>query len=189
MPVIALCGYAQSGKDTAAEALVARGWKRRAFADPIRELAWKINPIICENFTLRMLVGEHGWDKAKITYPRIRKYLQDIGQGVREIVGDGAWITASELRIWDSVEQGVVITDCRHPNEAEFVRSVFHGEVVRIQRPGNGPANSHISETAIDDISADYTIINDGTPEELQAKLVAYAGVSFQCRQLADEGS
>ena len=36
MQVIGLCGAARSGKDTAADGLVAVGWRRLAFADPMR---------------------------------------------------------------------------------------------------------------------------------------------------------
>jgi hypothetical protein len=186
MPVVALVGYGQAGKDTAALALVDNGWKRRAFADPIRELAWKVNPKIMGDYTLRMLVGEHGWDGAKVTYPGIRQCLQHLGQGVREIVGEGAWISAIEPRIWANIEDGVVITDCRHPNEAEFVREVFGGSIVRITRPGVGPVNNHISETAIDDITPDFEIINDSTPEELQRKLVEYAESLSDCSKVAE---
>jgi hypothetical protein len=186
MPVVALVGYGRSGKDTAAMGLVSKGWKRRAFADPIRELAWKVNPKIMDEFTLRMLVGEHGWDDAKVTYPAIRQCLQNLGQGVREIIGDGAWISAIEPRIWSNIEDGVVITDCRHPNEAEFIQEIFGGQVIRITRPGVGPVNNHISETAIDDIEPDYVIENDSTPEELQRKLVEYAESLSDCSKVAE---
>jgi hypothetical protein len=41
-PLVGLVGYARSGKDTFAAAL---GYRRLAFADPLKELALAVNPL------------------------------------------------------------------------------------------------------------------------------------------------
>jgi hypothetical protein len=49
--IIGLCGYAQSGKDTLAAYLTENWWfDRRAFADPIRDVLYNLNPLILADF-------------------------------------------------------------------------------------------------------------------------------------------
>ena len=47
--IIGLSGYARSGKDAVAQVLVSEfGFKRVAFADPIRDLLYEMDPKIDE---------------------------------------------------------------------------------------------------------------------------------------------
>lgn len=179
--VIGLVGYARSGKDTAAAGLIADGWQRVSFADGVRELALAINPIIDaefddESYRLGRVVERHGWEAAK-ECEEVRGVLQRIGTGVRNIVGESAWVDIAADKAEEHLDfgQNVVFSDVRFPNEIEMIHRRLCGVIVRITRPGVGPVNGHISETALDDFEADYTIVNDGTEEELQAKLVAIA--------------
>lgn len=57
-----------------------------------------------------------------------------------------------------------VIPDVRFPDEAALVRKLG-GAIIRITRPGVGPANSHVSEHH--EIEYDGTIDNNGTIEQL----------------------
>lgn len=160
-PFIALCGYAYSGKDTAALALIEKGWKRVAFADALKEVARGI-----------------GWDGEKDDHGRW--LLQQLGQQVREHIAEDAWVQAvaksiQEMRSLSGFRPTcVVLTDCRYQNEAQWVRSVG-GKVVRVSRPNTGPVNNHISESDLDDFDFDAVITNDGTVEELGEKLTTYA--------------
>jgi hypothetical protein len=181
--VIGLCGYAGVGKDCAAQGLLGIGYHRIAFADGIRELARMIDPLVtmAGGSRLDSLVHGIGWDEAKKN-PDVRRLLQTIGNGVREVIGENAWVGVADDKIWEAKKAGkrVVVTDVRFPNEVQAVYESgatlgYTSAIVRITRPGVGPVNNHISETAIDSIEADFEIVNDGTPEELQAKLVAYA--------------
>lgn len=173
--VIGLCGYAGSGKDLAAKGLTERGWLRIAFADGIRDVLRKIDPLVtmAGGYRLDALVAEEGWDAAKKN-PDVRRLLQTTGTAVRDVIGDNAWVYVAEQKMFEAGIQNVVYTDTRFPEEVEMIRSNM-GAIVRIVRPGVGPVNGHISETAIDDIEPDFTIVNDGTVEELQAKLVNIA--------------
>ena len=64
--IIGLTGYARSGKDTVASILVEDyGFTRVAFADPIRDLLLKINPILENGYRLGEHVKEFGWELAK----------------------------------------------------------------------------------------------------------------------------
>jgi dephospho-CoA kinase len=60
--IIGLTGYARTGKDTVASVLVKDfGFERIAFADPIRELLYELNPKV-NGIYLREMVEEHGWE-------------------------------------------------------------------------------------------------------------------------------
>lgn len=176
--VIGLMGCAQVGKDTSAAGLTSRNYRRVSFADGLREFALAIDPIvnIPAAYRLSELVDAVGWTEAK-KHDEVRRLLQVIGTNAgREIISENVWVDIAGGKVIDALEDGygVVLTDVRFENEVSFVRE-FGGIIVRITRPGVGPVNGHISETAIDDIEPDFTIINDGTEEELQAKLVAIA--------------
>src|SRR5690606_4016638 len=84
------------------------------------------------------------------------------------ILGGDIWVDATMNAL--DVERDYVITDCRFPNEAQAINRAG-GLVVRVQRPGNGPANDHPSETALDDYQFDGVINNDGTLEDLATRV------------------
>jgi hypothetical protein len=189
--VLGLCGYAGSGKDCAAQGLIKQGWARVSFADGIREMALRINPMIYEPVTTRMAVAEHGWEGAKAKYPAIRKLLQNLGTAARDTIHEDVWVDVADSRASALLAKGVnvVFTDVRFPNEVQTIYGWGSHEdhevaIVRITRPGVGPVNNHISETAIDDITPDFEIENSGTPEELQEKLVAYAESLSDCTKV-----
>lgn len=192
--VIALVGHAGAGKDTAAEGLTRNGWTRVSFADPIRELALKLDPPMPSEYEtdhLSDLIERHGWLEAKKSH-LVRTFLQNLGTGVREVVDDYVWINLAEKEIGRALwEEGrsVVITDCRDYVEVDYLRegSAFGPDCgvrfVRIVKPGVGPVNGHKIEAFIDKIDVHRSLVNDGTPAELQAKLLAYV------RELEQEGS
>lgn len=181
--IIGLSGYARSGKDTAAEALVAAGWKRVAFADTLREFLLKLNPFVRGNIEdncvafdrLSWVIDQYGWDGYKESrYGNdIRALLQRLGTECgRELISDTIWIDAA---LGKSEFNNVCITDCRFPNEAQAIKD-RGGMVIRIERPGVGPANDHPSEHALADWTFDHVIHNDGSIEELHAKLHSRVG-------------
>ncbi|MFD5504608.1 hypothetical protein ACFWJS_33695 [Streptomyces sp. NPDC127061] len=145
-----------------------------SFADPLREASLKLDPIIdvetseygvCE-LRLSEVVGSHGWEHAKET-PEVRRILQHMGQGVRDLDPD-FWIRQALRKVGDAEEIGLpcVVTDVRYPNEVETLRRRgFH--LVCVQRPGVEPVNTHISETAVTPDDADELLLNGGTLDAL----------------------
>ncbi|MFI2673874.1 hypothetical protein ACH5AU_30675 [Streptomyces albidoflavus] len=183
-PLIGLAGAARSGKDTAATALLDIGWQRRAFADRLKSFLYELNPWIdsVETAAIAELAGEvdrHGWEMVKKYSAETRRLLQRGGtEAGRQVLGEDVWVDAlfQDLRTGDHLTP-TVITDVRFPNEAEAVRS-RGGLVVQIVRPGQEHIHEaeHISENALDDFTFDATLINDGSPEGLGARLCTYAG-------------
>lgn len=145
--LVGLAGYAGSGKDTAAEILIAGGYERIGFADPLKTLATRI-----------------GWDGRKDEVGR--RLLQDLGLGVRDVLGEDAWVNA----LMAQVTGPTVVTDVRFANEVHAIHS-HGGVVVRIVRPGCAPALGHISETGLDGLALPE-LVNDGDVFELHLRLL-----------------
>ena len=99
-PLIGLIGRKRSGKDTFAAALVEhRGYARVAFADPLRELALAIDPLVgpaplpgdavARYRRLSDVIDAIGWEAAKDCVPEVRSTaLQNLGQALRGVDED-----------------------------------------------------------------------------------------------------
>jgi hypothetical protein len=142
--VIGISGYARSGKDEVANILCRDyGYHQRSFGDPVKEVASAI-----------------GWNGEKDVTGRA--LLQDLGLAVRAHVHEDAWI-------WPVMRKRprlLVVPSVRYWNEAESIKAVG-GVVVRVSRPGVGPANDHVSETAMDLWPFDARIFNNGSLDDL----------------------
>ena len=98
-----------------------------------------------------------------------RRRLQDWGAGKREIDPD-YWMKKVEYK-WQYCHPALLIlTDCRFPNEIDWIRSKG-GVMVLVDRPGVGPVNEHSSEHAWNDIVPEYCVNNDGSLRDLRIKV------------------
>lgn len=162
--IIGLIGYAQSGKDEVAKVLVDKyGFERRAFADKIRDILYEINPMVGGE-PLQIRVDSDGWDKAK-QHPEVRRLLQKMGVSARNHIDKNIWVKTAFVGIDN--DKDYVVSDVRFENEVQMIKSLG-GEIWRIQRPEVGPINNHVSETELEFYSADRTILNTGTLEDLE---------------------
>jgi hypothetical protein len=161
MQVIGLSGYARTGKDTIARMLVeTHGYERVGFADSLKELMLRLDPYVTTAGTrLSVVVGQYGWERAKDTFPEVRRLLQAHATPARDLLGDDVWVRALTRKMAPSGKY--VVADVRFPNELAAVKNMS-GLTVRVNRPGFGPANGHVSETALDEATFDYTIENYG---------------------------
>lgn len=155
-PLIGFCGLAGSGKDYAgAELVTTDGFARLAFGDGLKRALYALDPIVlgANGFpvSLAETVDQIGWDQAKLR-PSVRRMLQRLGTEVgREVlspvIGADVWIEmldheAGLLEVLDP-EQGVVVTDVRFADEAEWIRRAG-GVVVKVVRePLVGDAAEH----------------------------------------------
>lgn len=182
--ILGLSGWARSGKDAAADYLVNKyGFTRVAFADPIREALYRLDPYIRLNrheyVSLKQYVDLSGWDFLKENSQDVRRLLQRLGTEVgREMIHPDIWVKMA-MKKAKNLDR-VVIADVRHVNEASAIRR-NKGKLVRITRPRVGPVNLHSSETALDDYNFDFHITNDGFLEDLHGsidKIVAELGLN-----------
>jgi hypothetical protein len=171
--IIGLSGYAQSGKDSTAELLCLKyGYKRLAFADPMRQALMVINPRLDSITRVSDLVEDYGWDVAKKN-PEVRRLLQVLGTDFgRKMLGDDVWINIALSGI--KSEDKIVVSDVRFPNEAEAIKKLS-GTVWRINRHNHSAVNSHTSERAMDNYMFNFVIYNDGTLTELSDEVFALA--------------
>jgi len=90
MEIIALSGFARSGKDEVAKILVEDcGFMRVAFADKLREVLYALDPICGHSYydkspdliTVQDVIDKYGWNGYKETEygQEIRRLLQRLG--------------------------------------------------------------------------------------------------------------
>ncbi|WP_330174541.1 hypothetical protein OG875_13905 [Streptomyces sp. NBC_01498] len=177
---IALMGRAGAGKDTVGSRLVhSWGFTRVAFADPLKEMALRIDPVVKYEpagygpvpVRLADIVNRWGWEEAKVRSPEIRRTLQRMGQAVRNQDPD-YWLTLAmdKVAAADVLTMPVVVTDVRHANEYEALKNRGF-TLVRVNRASVrnlGTNGDHVSETDLDGYPADLTITNNGTFSELR---------------------
>lgn len=180
MVLMALTGYGTAGKDEFADTLVEQfGYVKMGWSDPLYQLALVIDPDLVvgkwlwwdKKERLSSIAGRLGWTKAKET-PAVRQFLQVLGtEGVRECLGQDAWISASLPKIRRLIKEGenVVITNCRFENEGAVIKELG-GWLIRVTRPGVGPVNNHVSDAGLVFDMTDFEIANDGTIEDLAPK-------------------
>lgn len=178
MKILGLTGPAGAGKDSVADALC---WEHKfcriALADPIRAGISAIFGLQHETLDSRA-------DKER----RIdwigkspRQLMQTLGtEWGRQHVAHDIWLKIAERKIQVRIAnakctgiQGVVITDIRFPNEADWLRE--RGTLVHIVRnksdlPGlDSDTAQHVSEQGIKPLYGAPILINDGTLEDLHA--------------------
>lgn len=194
--IIAISGYARSGKDTVAEIITRHNpiWKVKKFSGKLKQVAsilTGIPPSMFEDQKFKEQVL-HGWERkrweGRVTsdgfvhgesytqQTTVRDFLQRLGtDAIRDGLHENAWVNAlfSDYHNTDNW----VITDCRFPNEYEAVKN-WGGIVIRVDRPEITPVNAHVSETALDSYEFDYTIVNNGTLEDLEeTTLMVYENI------------
>jgi hypothetical protein len=167
--VIGISGYARAGKDTIGDYLITLGYERASFAAPIRNALYTLNPYANNGARIQEIIDEHGWEGSKTVDPEVRLLLQRLGSDVgRVMIDNDIWVDLTLKDIPDGAK--IVFTDCRFPNEAAAIKR-FGGELWRVTRDGAKPANSHISEIALDDWKFDAYFDNNSTIEDLHIKV------------------
>jgi hypothetical protein len=198
--LVGITGFAGSGKDTAAQALLNQGYERRAFADPLRIGLLGVDPWVpvTRREYIDLLQAKHGHEDARRTFFE-RGNPGETWWKLSELINEFGWDSAKrivpEVRrlqqtygteggrdvhgqlCWiNNAERSVspaddyVFTDLRFPNERDWIHD--HGGItIRITRPGIGAANGHSSEQVLDGL--DFEVINDGLTKLLHERVLA----------------
>jgi len=177
--VIGIVGHKRNGKDTIANVLINHnGYERYAFADPLKQACGIIFMLSDDQ-----LYG----DQKEVLDPRWntspRKLLQITGTDLfrnqlTELIpemnfGSDRTLWCYRFRLWleqQTEPKRIVISDTRFEDEADIIHSLG-GVLVRVVRPSIVSNDTHPSETEQDKIVCDYTLINDGTLDELEQKV------------------
>jgi hypothetical protein len=179
--IIGLVGFIGAGKGTVRDILVREhGYHGFAFADALKDavatiFTWPRGLLEGDSNASRAFRERvDPWWSHKLGYevtPRL--ILQKMGtEACRHGIADNIWIAALEKRIHGY--QDVVISDCRFPNELDFVRSAG-GKIVRVKRGDDPPseylATLHVSETAWFSEYPDIEIHNNGSINDLKKEI------------------
>ena len=170
-----ITGLMGSGKSTVVDYLVKEyGFDEYAFAQPIKQIA------MIMGFKHIDVYGTQE-DKESVN-PNMgisgREFLQKFGtEGMREMMpqilpdldlGDfgSPWIKICDNYLKNrNCMNPIIISDMRFADEAAYLRD-RRACLIKIIRPSNKETN-HRSETEINSIKADITIINDGNLDNL----------------------
>ena len=170
MKIITISGKAQNGKDTTAGVL-----KEALEADGYRVLVTHYGDLlkhICQKF--------FSWNGEKDD--RGRAILQHVGTDVIRAEQPDFWVgfISNILDLFPDTWDYVLIPDCRFPNEVNTLKdggfNVTHLRVIRdnFESPLTPEQQAHPSETALDNMTADYYIRNNGSLTDLQVAVIKF---------------
>jgi hypothetical protein len=165
--LIALTGPKESGKSTIAKYLhETYGYARIRFADPLKDMLRVVG------LTDYELEGDGKALPCELLGGCTPRHaMQTLGtEWGRQQISREFWSEAWERRVDASPDDRVVAEDLRFPNE-EFRARLKGGLIWRVERPGYGGDDSHVSETEMAHVRYDRLIANDGAIEDLLAKV------------------
>lgn len=171
--LVGITGYAQAGKDEFAKSLALRaGFYRMGMSDALHKMALVLDPLLfveteLEYINYSRIIQAFGYTNAK-DIPSVREYLQRLGtEAVREIIGENSWTQAAERQFIPMLQEGrnVAVTGIRFASEMNMIKR-YGGVIVRVERDGFGPVNSHASDQ-LDEVHSDVLVFNNGTLQDL----------------------
>lgn len=157
MKVITISGKAQAGKDTTA----------RVIKDKLNSEGYSVLITHYADLLKYQAKTLFGWNGKKDDVGR--SLLQHLGTDIVRKKNPNYWIdyVADMLWMYGDRWDYVLIPDARFPNEIEQMKDQFDCIAIKvISDYDNGlteEQKNHPSETALDDFSFDYTIVNNRT--------------------------
>jgi len=157
------------GKTTVADLFIEH--QRVSFAAPLKEAVSNML------YDLGVAGVHYAYTDKEAIIPEIgvsaRHMMQTLGtEWGRACIHPDFWVMIARAKT-ERIMNGngsVVIDDVRFPNEAAMIRDLG-GELWRIDRPGVSYDGDHSSEGALEDITPDRVIVNDGTIDQLLEKI------------------
>lgn len=170
MKIILLGGKANSGKDTTAE-LIDTYYRNKGLDVVNIQIAYYIK-MYAKQITM--------WDGDNNSKPR--QLLQDLGADIRSQIDNNFFINRiiQDIQVYSRYFDVITISDGRLPEEFLEIKKAYPETIsLHIKRPGyvsrlTKEQKNHLTETLVDDINYDYEIINDGTLEELNDKVLDF---------------
>lgn len=178
--LIGITGYKRSGKDTAGEYFIERGYIKYAFAGPLKKA--------CQEIFMFTDEQTEGNDKEKLDNRwniSARKVFQRFGTEIfrenladfypeMENIKENFWTYRfkiwyeNQLKINKDVK--IVVTDVRFDNESNIIKELG-GIIIKVERKNKKNLDQHKSETSIEKIKCDYLVKNDSNIENYYKKL------------------
>lgn len=190
--IYAFAGKRFSGKSTASQVLVEDGFVDAKFADPLKNMmrAFYRTCGVDEEIIERKIEGDLkevpcGWLAGKTP----RYAMQTLGTEWRDMISTTLWSDIFVNRVQSGVlGDKIVCSDFRFPHEAEALSEVG-AYTYKIDRPSlqDDDVSKHASETQIDALPVIGTITNDGTKDELRAKVTALLAINRAAQEVSYE--
>lgn len=205
--IIGITGFARSGKTTVADILCGCfDYERKHIAAPLREMLSTL--FSCSGLRpaerWQYLIGIKKEDVIPFFGVTSRHMQVTLGtEWGRKLISPNIWVDLWKVNLKPG--DRVINDSVRFRNEEQAIQELG-GIVIRVVRPGVGPAVFkfgkfgstayrltrlkwfiHPSER-VDLISADYTIVNDGTVEDLRQKVTTIVGIELKRRGVTNNG-
>lgn len=168
--ILIMCGKARAGKDTVA------GYIKNEY----ERMGMKVLNIQYSSYIKEYAKKISNWDGSEETKPR--ELLQQLGTNIiRKQIDEYFFVKkiVEDIKVYSFFFDIITISDCRFKIEVDTPKDNFNNVfAVHIERPNfdNGlteEQKKHPSEVDLDDYNKfDYTIINDGTLEDLNDKVI-----------------
>lgn len=199
--IIAFAGPMGSGKDYIADHVLPKVIKKLTVAEGGSPITDDTIPVTIRHLALADQLKLELIARGKVTYeqcfggskdPATRRLLQEYGTGLRDTLDESIWIRALEARIrleyarkLPEEKMVISITDCRFPNEIQWLRSLGNlgavGTIIYVDAPGRSATRAsaeggrnHISERSLEGIHFKYVINNNiGQEHTVEAQLTA----------------
>lgn len=181
--VIGIAGRAGAGKDTVADILSrelkGRPWYRYSFADPIKRatefmFGWRRDQLEDRDFK-EAICPKWGFSP--------RRAMQLLGTEFGRACREDLWLHMASMEL-DEVKRGtgggLIISDVRFPNEADWVRD--NGLLIHVDRAAGNETSetSHASEIPLERNPNDWIIHNQSDLNGLTES------VQFMARRISD---
>ena len=178
--VVAFCGVAGSGKSTAADALLEKGFVRVKFADVLKDMLRTFyRSAGLPDIKIEAKIEGH---RKELPDPLLcgktpRYAMQKLGtEWGRVLIGDDFWVNAWKARAALIVgdDDRVVCDDVRFANEVRAVHDLG-GVVVKMEGRGGIPGD-HVSEKL--DVEPDLTLSNTDSILDLKRRVQTTFGAN-----------
>lgn len=155
------------GKSTVAKRLKRLGYKELTFAAPIKDAVKAVFKIQAMYTSTRKEVIIPAVGKS------FRTLCEEFGYCFRSFYGEDFLVALLEKKLEKLLKEGkdVVVSDVRHPAEIALVKK-YEGHLIRVHNPNCVPDPRFISETRLLDYVWPHTIINDGSLELLDKRIM-----------------
>lgn len=171
--LIGICGKAGAGKDTVGDYLIEKyGFEKIALADPIKRLVQDV--FVLDSHTVYDRVAREQ-ELPQWKNWTVRKLLQYVGTELfRNNIDAEIWVKSLWFRVASNPNKNYVVSDCRFPNEINFLKENGKDKftsikVIREGCDGNVGLVGHESEKY--DLEANHDLYNNGTIDYLHKKV------------------
>jgi chaperonin cofactor prefoldin len=178
--LIGITGFKRSGKDTAGEYFINKGYIKYAFAGPLKKACKEIFMFSDEqtegddkekhdniwNISAIQLFQRFG---TEIFRERLSDFYPEM-----ENIKENFWTYRFKIWYQEQLEKNkdvlIVVTDVRFDNEVDIIKELG-GIIIKVERNQVTNLDEHKSETSIGKIKHDYLVKNDSDIEKYYEKL------------------